>query len=34
MTLPTPGGASRPYLVQRELDSNSVCYVDYKTKAQ
>lgn len=34
MTLPTPAGGSRPYLVQRELDSNSVCYVDYPSKAQ
>ncbi len=34
MTLPTAGGASRNYLVQRNLDSASKCYVNYVTKAQ
>lgn len=34
MTLPGQSVASRNYLVQRELDSNSLCYVNYVTKAQ
>ena len=34
MTLPAPSGGSRPFLIQRELDVNSVCYVDYVSKAQ
>jgi len=34
MTLPTAGGSTRPFLIQRELDVNSFCYVNYFTKAQ
>jgi hypothetical protein len=34
MTLPKPTGGTRPYLIQRELDVNSLCYVDYVRKAQ
>jgi len=34
MTLPTPTGGSRPFLIQRELDANSKCYVNYLTKSQ
>jgi hypothetical protein len=34
MTLPAISGGSRNYLVQRELDVHSKCYVDYVTKAQ
>jgi len=34
MTLPTSTGGSRNYLVQRNLDANSKCYVDYVTKQQ
>ncbi len=34
MTLPTSSGGSRPFLIQRELDANSLCYVNYVTKAQ
>jgi hypothetical protein len=36
MTLPgiSNGGASRNYLVQRELDVHSKCYVDYVNKVQ
>ncbi len=34
MTLPTLSGSSRPFLIQRELDVHSMCYVNYLTKAQ
>lgn len=34
MTLTTPTGSAFNFLVQRNLDSNSVCYVNYATKAQ
>ncbi len=34
MTLATPAGGTRPFLIQRELDANSLCYVNYVTKAQ
>lgn len=34
MTLPTKSGGTRPFLIQRELDVNSLCYVNYVTKAQ
>ena len=34
MTLPTPSAGTRPFLIQRELDVNSLCYVNYSTKAQ
>jgi len=34
MTLPGMSVSSRPYLVQRELDSNSLCYVNYVMKRQ
>lgn len=34
MTLPGVSGTPRPYLIQRELDVNSLCYVNYVTKAQ
>jgi hypothetical protein len=34
MTLPGTNGNSRNFLVQRELDVNSKCYVDYMTKTQ
>ena len=34
MTLPTLSGGSRNYLVQRNLDVNSKCYVNYSTKTQ
>jgi len=34
MTLSTPSGGSRPFLIQRELDVNSLCYVSYLPKAQ
>ncbi len=34
MTLPGQSVSSRNYLIQRELDSNSLCYVDYVKKAQ
>lgn len=34
MTLPTISGGTRNYLVQRELDVNSKCYVNYVTKQQ
>jgi hypothetical protein len=34
MVLPAVSVSSRPYLIQRELDVNSLCYVNYNTKAQ
>jgi hypothetical protein len=34
MTLPGLSVSSRPFLIQRELDVNSLCYVNYVTKAQ
>ena len=34
MTLPTISGGTRNYLVQRDLDVNSKCYVNYLTKQQ
>lgn len=34
MTLPTASGGTRKFEIQRELDSNSKCYVNYLTKAQ
>jgi hypothetical protein len=34
MTLPGISVASRNYLIQRNLDANSLCYVNYTTKAQ
>jgi hypothetical protein len=34
MTLPALSGGTRNYLVQRDLDANSKCYVNYVTKAQ
>jgi Phosphate-induced protein 1 conserved region len=34
MTLPTASGGSRNYLVQRNLDASSKCYVNYVTKTQ
>jgi hypothetical protein len=34
MTLGTSSGSSRPFLIQRELDANSLCYVNYFTKTQ
>lgn len=34
MTLPTAAGGSRHFLIQRELDVNSKCYVDYVNKIQ
>jgi hypothetical protein len=34
MTLPTATGGSRNYLVQRNLDVNSKCYIDYVQKWQ
>lgn len=34
MTLPGLSGTLRSYLIQRELDLNSLCYVNYVTKAQ
>jgi len=34
MTLPGLSVSSRPFLIQRELDVNSLCYVNYLTKAQ
>lgn len=34
MTLPALSTASRSYLIQRELDSGSKCYVDYVQKTQ
>ena len=34
MTLPTKSGPPRNYLVQRNLASDSKCYIDYVTKAQ
>jgi len=34
MTLSGLSVSSRPFLVQRELDSNSLCYVNYLTKSQ
>lgn len=34
MTLPTAAGGSRHFLIQRELDVNSKCYVDYINKIQ
>ena len=34
MTLPTSTGGNRPFMIQRELDANSLCYVNYVTKAQ
>src|SRR5260370_12537241 len=34
MTLPTQSNGSRNYLVQRNLDVNSKCYVDYVNKTQ
>ncbi len=34
MTLPAKSQATRNYLIQRNLDANSVCYVDYITKTQ
>lgn len=34
VTLPTRAGGTRNYLVQRNLDANSKCYVDYVTKTQ
>ena len=34
MTLSTQSGSTRPFLIQRELDVNSLCYVDYLAKTQ
>lgn len=34
MTLPAISGGTRNYLIQRELDANSKCYVDYVSKKQ
>jgi len=34
MTLPGLSVSSRPFMIQRELDANSKCYVNYLTKAQ
>jgi hypothetical protein len=34
MSLPTIAGGTRNYLVQRNLDANSFCYVNYLTRAQ
>ena len=34
MKLPTVSGSTRPFLIQRELAANSLCYVDYLSKAQ
>lgn len=34
MTLPAAAGSSRHFLIQRELDVNSKCYVDYVNKIQ
>jgi Phosphate-induced protein 1 conserved region len=34
MMLPGLSTSSRPFLIQRELDANSLCYVNYLTKAQ
>lgn len=34
MTLPTSTGGSRNYLVQRNLDASSKCYINYVTKQQ
>jgi hypothetical protein len=34
MTLSKPSGGTRPFLIQRELDVNSKCYVDYVSKTQ
>lgn len=34
MTLPAKSQPTRNYLIQRNLDANSVCYVDYITKTQ
>lgn len=34
MTLGTSSGGTRPFLIQRELDVNSLCYVNYLTKNQ
>ena len=34
LTLPAKSQAKRNYLIQRNLDANSVCYVDYITKTQ
>lgn len=34
VTLPTLSGGSRHYLIQRELDSSSRCYIDYVNKLQ
>ena len=34
MTLPGQSVSSRPFLIQRELDVNSLCYINYLTKAQ
>ena len=34
MTLPAKSQATRNYLIQRNLDANSVCYVDYIKKTQ
>jgi len=34
MTLPTAAGGSRSYLIQRQLASDSKCYIDYPGKVQ
>jgi hypothetical protein len=34
IVLSTSTGGTRPFLIQRELDSHSLCYVNYLTKAQ
>jgi hypothetical protein len=34
MTLPKSTGGSNNYLVQRNLDANSLCYINYVTKQQ
>jgi hypothetical protein len=34
MTLPSVSVSSRNFLIQRELDVNSLCYINYVTKAQ
>jgi phosphate-induced protein 1 len=34
MVLSKPTGGTRPFLIQRELDVNSKCYVDYIAKTQ
>jgi hypothetical protein len=34
LTLPTAAGGMRSYLIQRQLASDSKCYIDYPNRVQ